>query len=252
MSIASPGPGTADGFSDPFDQLYRRDGGGYGEKGADLLTSYLTQCGRGGNAIDLGAGNGRDSLELLRRGFNVTAVDRSPAGLERLKRTAREAADESDDALGQLDTQCVDVRNWIWNGLKYDVLVATTVADHLSAPDGRRLIAGMARSVSPEGVIYVEVHTVEDPASGVPPGVDRDVPISETAAEIKHYFRSGELLEWITAHTSALRVLHYEERREWDLTHGRPHGHGKAVVLATRADHYPEWYGRNRDFPMPQ
>jgi tellurite methyltransferase len=36
-------------------------------------------------AIDLGCGNGRDSLELLRRGWSVLAIDRERAGLEQLR-----------------------------------------------------------------------------------------------------------------------------------------------------------------------
>ena len=40
------------------------------------------------SAIDLGCGDGRDSLELLRRGWSVTAIDITAAGLERLVRRA--------------------------------------------------------------------------------------------------------------------------------------------------------------------
>jgi 2-polyprenyl-3-methyl-5-hydroxy-6-metoxy-1,4-benzoquinol methylase len=37
----------------------------------------LTQC-SGGNVLDLCCGPGRHSVELARRGFQVTGVDRSP------------------------------------------------------------------------------------------------------------------------------------------------------------------------------
>ncbi|MCC7440629.1 MAG: class I SAM-dependent methyltransferase [Bdellovibrionales bacterium] len=36
-------------------------------------------------ALDLGAGSGRDSVEILRRGWRVLAVDLSPEGLEELR-----------------------------------------------------------------------------------------------------------------------------------------------------------------------
>ena len=39
-------------------------------------------------AVDLGCGNGRDSLELLRRGWTVTAVDVTAEGLDRLRTAA--------------------------------------------------------------------------------------------------------------------------------------------------------------------
>lgn len=40
------------------------------------------------HAIDLGAGTGRDALELLHRGWSVLAIDGEPEGLETLKRLA--------------------------------------------------------------------------------------------------------------------------------------------------------------------
>lgn len=38
-----------------------------------------------GRAVDLGAGTGRDTAELLRRGWSVTAVDAHPEAAERLR-----------------------------------------------------------------------------------------------------------------------------------------------------------------------
>jgi len=39
-------------------------------------------------AVDLGCGDGRDTVELLRRGFRVLAIDPSPTGLARLNARA--------------------------------------------------------------------------------------------------------------------------------------------------------------------
>ena len=39
----------------------------------------------GRSAVDLGCGDGRDSIELLRRGWCVLAIDAEPAAIERLK-----------------------------------------------------------------------------------------------------------------------------------------------------------------------
>ncbi|HLJ19930.1 MAG TPA: class I SAM-dependent methyltransferase [Stellaceae bacterium] len=37
-------------------------------------------------AVDLGCGDGRDTIELLRRGWSVLAIDAEPASIERLQR----------------------------------------------------------------------------------------------------------------------------------------------------------------------
>lgn len=53
-----------------------------------------------GLAVDLGCGAGRDSLELLRRGWRVLAIDQEPAAIERLR------AQVPPEQLSVLETLC--------------------------------------------------------------------------------------------------------------------------------------------------
>ncbi len=53
-----------------------------------LLALERFGAGKGRSAVDLGCGDGRDTVELLRRGWRVIAIDAEPAALERLKRRA--------------------------------------------------------------------------------------------------------------------------------------------------------------------
>ena len=47
---------------------------------------------RARRAVDIGSGGGRDTLELLSRGWSVTAIDITKEGLDRLRERAGEAA----------------------------------------------------------------------------------------------------------------------------------------------------------------
>jgi tellurite methyltransferase len=47
----------------------------------------------GRQAVDLGCGDGRDTIELLRRGWSVVAIDAEPAAIARLERRADLPAD---------------------------------------------------------------------------------------------------------------------------------------------------------------
>jgi membrane dipeptidase len=55
-----------------------------GDDPRPTLLDALERFEEPGFAVDLGAGNGRDTAELLRRGWRVLAIDREPEALERL------------------------------------------------------------------------------------------------------------------------------------------------------------------------
>jgi SAM-dependent methyltransferase len=228
---------------DLFFDAYNRKDIAYGLTPSTELASYLDQVEPAGRAIDLGAGAGRDTLALARAGLNVLAVDLSDRGLSRIVERGRQMG-----LSDRIQTLVADAREVPLPPDHYAVVVATTVLCHVPESDGWELWQRMAGAIHSAGVIYAEVHTAEDPGSDQPPGRDNPNPVSETAAAVKHYFQPGELLQWATR-TASLRVLRYEERLEWDYTHGGEHQHGKAVLLAVRSGYYPPWYGHPIAFP---
>jgi tellurite methyltransferase len=68
----------------------------------DALRRFDEDGAQPGLAVDLGCGTGRDTAELLRRGWTVLAVDGEPEAIERLRRRA----DVDGDARKRLQT-CV-------------------------------------------------------------------------------------------------------------------------------------------------
>lgn len=230
--------------NDPFEEPYSRDEIAYGDVPSGPLAAYLSQVPCSGRALDLGAGAGRDTLALAKAGFDVTAVDLSPRGAERIRQRAQSKG------VGDRVTTCVaDVCNYGIEARTFDAICATTVLDHLPAESARSVWQQMVDGVRDAGVLYVEVHSTEDPGSDVPPGCESDAPTSETAGAVINYFRPNQLIGWALQSQNALRVLHYEERLEWDYTHGPEHLHGKAILLAVKANAYPPWYGAPAAFP---
>jgi SAM-dependent methyltransferase len=201
-----------------FDAAYTRSAPLFGMAMSRDLRDYLDEHPAVGSALDLGCGDGRDTLHLLRRGFHVTAVDRSPSAIAAL--TARDDISASMRAL--LTATHADVRTWAWPQATFDLVVATTLLDHLPADDLAPVVARMAAAAKPDALIFVQVHSTDDPA------VTGNGSKSEFAREIRHYFAPNELLDAFRAH---VRVLKYEERTEWDSEHGAPHAHGFAVLL---------------------
>jgi cyclopropane fatty-acyl-phospholipid synthase-like methyltransferase len=233
-------PDTPDFFFDAYD----RDDIAYGDTPSAPLAAYLEQASCSGKAFDLGAGAGRDTLALAKAGFEVTSVDLSERGLERIAQRADAAK------LGhRVTTQLADVRQLDLQPNSYAAIVATTVLDHIPAADALPVWKKVAAALSDTGMLYVEVHTTEDPGSELEPGIRSDAPVSETAGAVINYFHPNQLAAWAVAAESRLRILRYEERLEWDYTHGPEHQHGKAVLLAVREGHHFGWHGQPAAFP---
>ena len=62
----------------------------------------------GRSAVDLGCGDGRDTIELLRRGWRVLAIDAEPAAIARLQGRSDLPADAT------LETRCARFEDATW------------------------------------------------------------------------------------------------------------------------------------------
>jgi SAM-dependent methyltransferase len=231
-------------LNDPFFEPYDRDEIAYGDEPSADVAAFLRQATGVGPALDLGAGAGRDTIALAAAGYDVTAIDLSERGLDRIRERARAAG-----VIDRVSTRQADVRDVQMPVGHYAAIIATTVLDHIPAGDAEQVWQRMADAITDDGVLFVEVHTSEDPGSDQLPGRDSDAPVSETAGAVVNYFLPNQLAAWAIAPQARLRVLHYQERQEWDYTHGPEHLHGKAILLAVRAGHHPTWLGQPPAFP---
>jgi cyclopropane fatty-acyl-phospholipid synthase-like methyltransferase len=225
-----------------FDHIYRADETTYGAAPSPELVRYVDQCVRGGGrALDLGAGLGRDTLALAERGLVVTAVDVAEEGLRHIAEQARERG-----LADRVSVVAADIAAYPYPIQALEVIVATTVFDHIERDKCLAILPPVAAALTATGVLYAEVHTTEDPGSPTGFGHELQAPVSETAGAIAHYFEPNELLHLLVRH---LRIIHYEERREWDHTHGRPHVHGKAIALAVPKNAHPPYRGDRPEQP---
>ncbi len=74
--------------------------------GLDARPTLIEAAGRfsaPGLAVDLGAGTGRDTLELLRRGWKVVAIDGQQEAIDRIAELAGPDADRFDGSVGRFE-----------------------------------------------------------------------------------------------------------------------------------------------------
>ncbi len=109
-----------------------------------------------GRAVDLGAGEGRNSLWLARRGWDVLSVDASEVALRRLRSAASSEGLSLGAVVGDLLTELesFDARH-----VSFGLVVMAFV--HPPPQERRELLTAVARAVSPGGHLFVVGHHID-------------------------------------------------------------------------------------------
>ena len=143
--------------SEFWDQRYAGAGLAYGGAPNEFLVSMADRLPAGGNALDLGAGEGRNALFLAARGLDVLAVDQSAVGMEKAQRLARERG-------LRLRTRAADLRDFDAGPDSFDVVSSIFV--HLPA-SLRAAVHGRVRSwLRPGGVFLLEAYAPDQIGRG--------------------------------------------------------------------------------------
>jgi SAM-dependent methyltransferase len=199
-----------------FEREYQRRPALFGEIPTELVLEAAKTCDAvNRTALDLGCGNGRDSLHLLKMGFQVVAVDGAPSALRSLQAAARATHQPEPHVV------CADVRRLpLKSRRRFDIISMITILDHLSnSREIHDLLIWASAAIRQSGCVVVQVHTVTDP--GHEPAIPD--PESEFACHIASYFAHGELRHSFL--DAGFRPLAYSEWRERDTDHGPVHFH---------------------------
>ncbi len=110
-----------------------------------------------GRALDVGCGEGADSVWLAARGWRVTGVDLSPVALARAEAAGRAAGGE---VAGRLRWEHLDVVAQAPEPSGYDLVSVHFL--HLPPVPRSRAIAGLAAAVAPGGTLLWVAHHPRD------------------------------------------------------------------------------------------
>ncbi|HXA59933.1 MAG TPA: class I SAM-dependent methyltransferase [Streptosporangiaceae bacterium] len=116
-----------------------------------------------GAALDVGSGEGADSLWLAARGWQVTAVDFSTTALQR---GAAQADVLGADVAGRIRWVHADLTTWVPAEGQFDLVSAQFM--HLPAAARQALFARLAASVAPGGTLLIVGHHPSDLQTTVP------------------------------------------------------------------------------------
>lgn len=208
-----------------FNEVYRKEANLYFGQAPSATLKYLMELKliSDGDVLDLGCGEGRESLFLARRGFKAVAIDLSKYGISKLKKIKEKE---------NLSIRCIvkDIMKYEYPSDTFDLVVGTTILDHIDVRKISRVVNGIKRTLKQGGYVSLTVFTTTDPGNKR----KADLPASNCSEYVKHYFKPNELLTYFID----LHIVYYSDTIEFDDRHGKIHYHGVARLIAKKEKLY--------------
>ena len=148
----------------------------YGTKPNEFLASKIELIKHKKTLLCLGEGEGRNAIFFAKNGFEVSAIDASDLGLEKLQ---NRAVEEKLD----IKTVCMDLNFWKAEE-KYDVIMASYL--HLLRDERERLFKKIEDSLNTNGYLIAEFFSTKQLSynSGGP----KDLELLYTVEDLSNYF----------------------------------------------------------------
>ncbi|MCQ4966971.1 tellurite resistance methyltransferase TehB [Atlantibacter hermannii] len=141
---------------------------------------YLTP----GRVLDLGCGNGRNSLYLAANGFDVTAWDKNPSSIANIQRIAQA------EGLTSIQSDVRDLNTLTFDG-EYDFILSTVVMMFLESATIPGLINNMQRCTKSGGynLIVAAMDTADYPCTV-------GFPFAFREAELSNYYAGWDIVKY--------------------------------------------------------
>ncbi len=167
-----------------------------------------------GHILDLGCGQGHDSLYLAKKRFKVTAIDSANVAIDQIK------AKKEEFKLDNLELICGDTKDFIIEEDKYQVIICRHVLNFLNKENALELVENIKNKIKVNSYIIIELFTKNDPSFSS----DR---------KFASYFEEQELLKIFYDY----KIIYYLENIILDPGHPghtAPHKHGIARIIAKK------------------
>jgi 2-polyprenyl-3-methyl-5-hydroxy-6-metoxy-1,4-benzoquinol methylase len=207
-----------------YDEAYKEIPDYFGAEPSPLLVDYHHLIDKTRPVLDIGAGQGRNSLFLARQGFSVDAIDPSQVGVDRISGMA---ADEN----LPIRVRCSGFESFKSENAPYGAVLIFGIIQVLPRESIKILADKVRLWISPGGLVMISAFTTEDP------GFAKIAATSEKLGEnsfridsdnIRTFLRPGEILTLFGDYKS----VHHWEGIGPVHRHGGKEPHRHAVVHA--------------------
>jgi tellurite methyltransferase len=198
-----------------YDQIYKNKNV-WGVRPNDLLLEIFAKLEPGSEFLDLGCGQGRDSLFMLKNGFKVTAVDRSREGIKKIK----EAMAESSLPLAKIKLFCADIAQFKIEKNKYSTINSYNALHFLPKNDALRTLLEIKKSLKKGGYAIISCSFIKRP-------------LAKKTDESHCYISEGQLKKIF----ADFEMIFYKESIMADKGHAGcpdPHWHDVVKIIARK------------------
>jgi len=181
-----------------------------------------------GKALDLGAGQGRNSIFLAKKGFKVEAIDKDYKSLEICSNSAKNK---------KLKIKIIksDIRKFDFKKNKYSLVVSVASLDFLKKKEIEIIIKKIRESLIKNGIIFLFVFSVKDPLYKKIKKIELKE-IEENTFYLpkyktyRHFFTKKEIHEIL----QEFKIIHLKQKKIKDTGHGQSHFHNTIEVIAKK------------------
>jgi tellurite methyltransferase len=153
-------------------------------KEADVFLQNMLSRMKKGKVLDIGMGEGVNSVHLAKNGFTVKGVDASYVAIERANSFAQTSG-------VQIEAKVTDLDMFLFGLMEYDSIIMM-----FYKPSSTRIYSEIVRALKQGGTLLVHSNTSEEMREVMGPEDTRN-----------YYYRSNEILHNI----KGLRILFYNE-----------------------------------------
>ena len=177
-----------------YNKIYTENEVAFGGGKVENIVKDILKYKQEGSVLEIGAGEGRNSLFLATEGFDVEAMDVSDRGIAKLQ--------ESADTKGlKIKTHVADITLFTPER-SYDVIVSTFVAHHQSRGEALAIIQLIKDQTNPNGLNVIAVFTKDGDFYRNNPETDRFYP---DLGELSRLYSDWEVLEYSEEEGKALQ-----------------------------------------------
>ncbi|MGI9565577.1 MAG: class I SAM-dependent methyltransferase [Nitrosopumilus sp.] len=133
--------------SDSFDDEYNENPKLFGHPYIELQNYFNSNCPTRGNLLDLGCGQGRDSIFLASLGYKVTAVDSSKIGIQQL-------LNEADSQEVKIDGIVSDIQDFKTEK-RFDVILFDMVLHGFKKSTQLEMLDKYSNLLNKEGILCI-------------------------------------------------------------------------------------------------